>query len=118
MYQILQNPDMLVRLKNSKFRRNFHLPEYEKKKLRENGLLWAKEQAYELITKKLHGPNDGRQTPKIGHPVFIAMHATACCCRKCLFRWHRIPPYKPLDEKEIAYITELIFRWIKKELLR
>ncbi|WP_139104139.1 MULTISPECIES: DUF4186 family protein [Eubacteriales] len=19
------------------------------------------------------------------------MHACACCCRKCLFKWHRIP---------------------------
>lgn len=25
--------------------------------------------------------NDGKQTPMRGHPVFIAQHATATCCR-------------------------------------
>jgi hypothetical protein len=28
--------------------------------------------------------NDGKQTPMRGHPVFIAQHATATCCRGCL----------------------------------
>ena len=27
--------------------------------------------------------NDGKQTPMRGHPVFIAQHATATCCRGC-----------------------------------
>ena len=26
-------------------------------------------------------PNDGKQTPMLGHPVFVAQHATASCCR-------------------------------------
>jgi hypothetical protein len=36
-------------------------------------------------------PKDGRQTPCRGHPVFVAQHATAACCRTCLERWHQIP---------------------------
>lgn len=36
-------------------------------------------------------PNDGKQTPMRGHPVFLAQHATGCCCRGCLYKWHRIP---------------------------
>ncbi|VFT76303.1 Uncharacterised protein [Klebsiella aerogenes] len=28
--------------------------------------------------------NHGKQTPMRGHPVFIAQHATATCCRGCL----------------------------------
>ncbi len=36
-------------------------------------------------------PCELRQTPFRGHPVFIAQHATATCCRECLAKWHRIP---------------------------
>ena len=25
-----------------------------------------------------------------GHPVFLAQHACACCCRKCLYKWYKI----------------------------
>ncbi|XNM60750.1 DUF4186 family protein [Escherichia coli] len=32
--------------------------------------------------------NDGKQTPMRGHPVFIAQHATATCCRGCVAKWH------------------------------
>ncbi|MEU6081408.1 DUF4186 family protein [Streptomyces sp. NPDC047108] len=34
---------------------------------------------------------DGRQTPYRGHPVFVAQHATATCCRGCPQRCHHIP---------------------------
>ena len=26
-------------------------------------------------------PNDGKQTPMRNHPIFIAQHGTATCCR-------------------------------------
>ena len=60
-------------------------------------------------------PNDGKQTPMKGHPVFIAQHACACCCRGCLEKWHHIPNGKNLNKKEIDYIVNLIMLWIKKE---
>jgi hypothetical protein len=31
-----------------------------------------------------------------GHPVFIAQHATATCCRGCLAKWHDIPAGRAL----------------------
>ena len=34
-------------------------------------------------------PNDGKQTPTKGHPVFVAQHATATCCRECIRKWHK-----------------------------
>ena len=34
--------------------------------------------------------NDGKQTPMKGHPVFIAQHATATCCRECTRKWHKM----------------------------
>ncbi len=24
-----------------------------------------------------------------GHPVFVAQHATATCCRECIRKWHK-----------------------------
>lgn len=77
-----------------------------------------KEHAYDFITKRLAPkdiPNDGKQTPMKGHPVFIAQHACACCCRSCLEKWHKIPKDRDLTEKEINYIVNLLMLWIKKE---
>lgn len=41
--------------------------------------------------------NDGKQTPMRGHPVFIAQHATATCCRECLKKWHNIKKRKKFN---------------------
>ena len=43
--------------------------------------------ARDLITKRLAPAEpykDGKQTPYRGHPVFVAQHATATCCRSSL----------------------------------
>ncbi|WP_394708052.1 DUF4186 family protein [uncultured Desulfosarcina sp.] len=40
--------------------------------------------AFDFTTAKLapaSSKNDGKQTPMSGHPVFIAQHATATCCK-------------------------------------
>ncbi len=58
---------------------------------------------------------DGQQTPMKNHPVFIAQHATATCCRSCLEKWHHIPKNRNLTEKEKRYIKALIITWIEKE---
>lgn len=39
-------------------------------------------------------PNDRKQTPTKGHPVFVAQYATATCCRECIRKWHKIQPGK------------------------
>ena len=56
--------------------------------------------------------NDGKQTPMRGHPVFIAQHATATCCRKCIQKWHGIEKGRALSEPEIDYVVALIMEWI------
>ena len=61
-------------------------------------------------------PNDGKQTPFKGHPVFIAQHATGCCCRQCLYKWHKIKPNQPLGPKQKAYIVKVLMTWIHKEV--
>ena len=71
--------------------------------------------AYDFIRARLapaEPKNDGKQTPMRGHPVFIAQHACACCCRGCLEKWHRIPKGRTLTEDEIEYIVEILMEWI------
>ena len=60
--------------------------------------------------------NDGKQTPMKGHPVFIAQHATATCCRGCLQKWHRIQKGRVLSNNEVEFIANLIMGWIEKQI--
>ncbi|MBS2140970.1 DUF4186 family protein, partial [Escherichia coli] len=55
--------------------------------------------------------NGGKQTPMRGHPVFIAQHATATCCRGCLAKWHNIPQGVSLSEEQQRYIVAVIYQW-------
>lgn len=110
---------LLKRLKESKFRNSFHLKEKDIIYIQEKGLDIIKSHAYDFIQKRLapkEPPNDGKQTPMRGHPVFIAQHATATCCRGCLYKWHKIPQNKELSEVEIDYVVEVIMTWIQKEI--
>ena len=50
-----------------------------------------------------------------GHPVFIAQHACACCCRSCLEKWYHIEKNKELSDKEVDYIVNIIMEWINRE---
>lgn len=111
--------EILNNLSKSKFRNSFHLRKKDIIYIKEKSPLKIKEHAYDFIKKRLAPadiPNDGKQTPMKGHPVFISQHACACCCRGCLEKWHKIPKGKNLTSKEIDYIVNLIMLWIKKEL--
>jgi hypothetical protein len=59
--------------------------------------------------------NDGRQTPMRGHPVFVAQHGTGTCCRGCLAKWHRVAKGRALSDEEIAYVIEVITKWLVAE---
>ena len=78
-----------------------------------------REHAEDLIAKRLAPAlprNDGKQTPYRGHPVFVAQHATATCCRSCLQRSHEIPRGRELTAEEQSYVVDVICRWIEREL--
>ena len=62
--------------------------------------------------------NDGKQTPMRGHPVFIAQHATATCCRECIRKWHKMQPGKELSQVQQNYLVDVIMTWIQKEIER
>jgi hypothetical protein len=111
----------LESLSKSKFRSSFHLRKYMIKYIDEKGIEKIKEHAYDFVTKRLAPSiieNDGAQTPMKGHPVFIAQHATATCCRNCLYKWHNIPKGRKLNDNEINYIVNIIMKWIEKEYKR
>ena len=63
-------------------------------------------------------PNDGKQTPTKGHPVFIAQHATATCCRECIRKWHKMQPGKELSQVQQDYLVDVIMTWIQREMER
>lgn len=61
-------------------------------------------------------PNDGKQTPMKGHPVFLAQHACACCCRGCLEKWHGIPKGRELTGEEQEYVVDVLMTWIDRQM--
>lgn len=111
--------ELLFSLSKSNFRSKFHLKEKDFKYIDEKGIDTIKQHAYDFITKRLKPefiPNDGKQTPMRGHPVFIAQHATATCCRGCLNRWYKIEKNRELSDAEVDFVVELIMKWIEKEV--
>ena len=111
--------DILKRLELSKFRSSFNLSDKDINYIKEKKLSTIKDHAYDFINIRLAPKdikNDGKQTPMRGHPVFIAQHATATCCRGCLYKWHKIPKDRDLTNNEINYIVTVIMSWIIKQI--
>ena len=109
----------LLKLSKSKFRSSFHLNKKMKEYTLLKGIDKIKRDAYDIIVKRIkpsNPTNDGKQTPmKQVHPVFIAQHACACCCRSCIEKWHKIEKGKELTNEEVNYLVSIIIEWIKRE---
>lgn len=111
--------DLFARLAKSDFRSRFHLTKKDKEYIAEKGLPTIRRHAEDLIAKRLAPaviPNDGKQTPMRGHPVFLAQHATGCCCRGCFYKWHHIPAGRELTKEEQQYAVAVLMAWIEKQL--
>ena len=107
----------LEKLGRSKFRSSFHLTQKEQLYLEEKGMDVMRKHAEDFVRQKLAPAdpvNDGKQTPMHGHPVFKAMHATACCCRGCLNKWYRVPLHQELTESQQQRIVNLLMAWIER----
>lgn len=79
---------LFERLDHSKFRSSFHLAKKYKEYCNEKGL------------------------------DVIEQHATATCCRGCLYKWYHIKPHTQLDDSQQEMIVQVIMSWIKRELQR
>lgn len=111
--------DIFKKLKQSTFRSRFKLSAKDKVYIADKGIETIRRHAVDFIAERLAPAvidNDGKQTPMRNHPVFIAQHATATCCRQCLAKWHHIPAGIPLSNKEQTYIVNLIMAWIESQL--
>lgn len=110
---------LFERLSQSKFRSRFHLSDKDAEYIRSKGMDAIRRHAMDFVARRLapaYIANDGKQTPMHGHPVFIAQHATACCCRGCFAKWHHIPAGHELTAEEQEYAVNVIMAWIRKEL--
>ena len=86
--------ELFAALERSKFRSRFQLGRRER----------------EYFDRK------GMQTPMHNHPVFIAQHATATCCRACLEKWHEIPRGQELSLDEREYVVQVIQTWLIRQI--
>ena len=109
------------RLSKSKFRSRFRLKEPELKIIAERGLDEVAFQCRQFLQTRLapaFPPNDGKQTPMRGHPVFKAQHACACCCRDCLAKWWKVPRGTTIPVERQRGIVDFLMAWIERELAK
>ena len=109
--------EVLLALQRSEFRRSKRLGPKDAGYLQSKGIQIVVQHARDFVTKRLapaEPENDGKQTPWRGHPVFVAQHATATCCRGCLQKWHKIPKGRELTDAEVDYLVQLIGVWLQQ----
>ncbi|WP_343503214.1 DUF4186 domain-containing protein [Alloyangia pacifica] len=114
------DPDQLFeRLARSKFRSRFRLGPKERDYANAKGRAVILSHARDFISDRLapaEPRNDGKQTPMRGHPVFVAQHATATCCRGCLAKWHGLAAGRALSDDEQAQVVAVILAWIDRQM--
>lgn len=113
--------EALDRLQKSEFRAKFHLSDKDRVYIESKGIAVIKGHAEDFVRMRLAPaqiPNDGAQTPMRGHPVFVAQHACACCCRGCLEKWYHIPKGIELSQVQQEGIVRLLLAWIAREMQR
>ena len=118
-----QKIDIFERISRSDFRSSFKLRAADREYIKTKGMDTVRAHAANLIKKRLaqaEPVNDGKQTPMRGapkgHPVFLAQHATATCCRGCLEKWYCIQKGRELSPEEQKYIVDVIMEWIRRQM--
>ena len=116
---MINEEEAFARLDRSAFRRRFGLTAEMMRYIDEKGMDTIRRHAEDFVQSRLapaHPMNDGRQTPMRGHPVFVAQHATATCCRGCLNKWWKVPVGVQLSEVRQRKIVRLIMAWIERKV--
>jgi hypothetical protein len=118
----VRDPDRIFeRLARSAFRRRFKLGQSDLRYLESKGMSAVLTHARRFIDERLAPAeplNDGRQTPFRGHPVFVAQHATATCCRGCLEKWHGIERGRALTAMEREHVLAVLERWVDTQTVQ
>jgi hypothetical protein len=111
--------ELFAALAKSDFRAGFALNDIDRRYLLEHGRAKLRAQARTILQDRLapaRPRNDGKQTPTRGHPVFLAQHATAVCCRGCVETWHGIPQGRVLHPAEMEYLLDVLQRWLGEQV--
>lgn len=115
----MNDMSVLERLGRSRFRSSFRLGAVETQYYVQKGPETIRRHAEDFVFTRLAAAwpdRDGKQTPMRGHPVFIAQHATATCCRSCLLQWHQLPMARELTVREQAYVVDVIMAWLGSQV--
>ena len=110
---------LFARLSTQAFRARFALRGPDLVIAQSKSASTLRQHARDIIRQRLapaHPREDGKQTPYRGHPVFVAQHATATCCRTCLAKWHGIAPAVELTPEQQDYVVDVITRWIEQQV--
>jgi len=110
--------ELWAALAGSEFRSRFTLRGPQRTYLTECGAERIAAQARRFVRERLapaEPVNDGKQTPMRNHPVFVAQHATATCCRGCLAKWHGVAKGAPLTDGEVDYLVDVIMQWLRRQ---
>ena len=110
--------ELFAALGRSRFRSRFRLGGREEACLRDKGLETILVHAERFVCERLAPPepaNDGKQTPMRNHPVFVAQHATATCCRGCLAKWHHIAKGRALTPEQVCYVVSVVEHWLRRQ---
>jgi hypothetical protein len=113
-----QMQELFERLTRSDFRSRFTLGSEEREYLVAKGWVTILSHANDFLQSRLAPASprgDGKQTPMKGHPVFIAQHATATCCRRCLAKWHGIASGIELDVHQVNHLVDAIRYWLEDQ---
>lgn len=116
-----QIDSILLKLKGSDFRRRFQLNGKDLEYFKSKGIDTILQHGSDVLNIRLapaNPKNDTKQTPYKGHPIFIAQHATATCCRKCLEKWHHIECGKELNQNDKQYIMTIWKQWLLSQSAR
>jgi len=98
---------------------DIHLTQKDIDFVQTSGRKKIEEAAYHFVRTKLapsEPEHDGEQTPKEGHPVFKAQHATGTDSRLSLNESMGIETGRPLTEEEIDRVVDTIMNWISNQL--
>ncbi|HBO99400.1 MAG TPA: DUF4186 domain-containing protein [Verrucomicrobia bacterium] len=115
----MTHEDAFAKLARSAFRRRFALSAADRAYIEAKGLETVRRHAADFVEARLAPANplrDGRQTPWKGHPVFVAQHATATCCRGCMAKWWKVPRGVPLADVQKERTVGLVMAWIVRQL--
>ena len=109
--------ERLNQLSQSAFRAAIDLDRRDQSYLNRHGLAKMRVHAERFLVTRVAAAKprrDGKQTPWKGHPVFVAQHATATCCRNCICKWHDMGKGQSLREAEIQFLADLIMAWLEQ----